>query len=308
MSEAIITTSICICTYKRPQLLRNLLLSLAKQDISLNSFELVIVDNDSQGSAQEVVHIFSNEYPLLSIQYAIEAVQGIAYARNRTVSLARGELLAFIDDDEVALPDWLTKLTLCMDQFRADAVLGPVVAAYPAATPNWVIRSSFFERKRFNTGARMTWGDGHTGNALIKAVWAKNRRPHTFNEDLARSGGEDTDFFKWMQSKNASLIWCDIAVVHEMVSQERQSLKFMLRRSYVSSVTYWQARHAQHNVFIRTIEATVGIGLTLAYLFMSILKLPLGIEYFALNLVSAIKALGRVTALAAFDVVGYGKK
>ena len=50
--------------------------------------------------------------------YAVEPERNIALARNRALSLARGEKLAFIDDDEMASPFWLSTLLAAEKRYR----------------------------------------------------------------------------------------------------------------------------------------------------------------------------------------------
>src|SRR5262245_3279025 len=94
--------SICLCTFKRPVLLAELLRTLLRQETDgLFTFSIVVVDNDREGSARQTVDQFRLEHPDI-IAYFIEPEQNIAAARNRTVAVASGELVCFIDDDEVA--------------------------------------------------------------------------------------------------------------------------------------------------------------------------------------------------------------
>lgn len=300
--------TVCVCTYKRHHLLQALLESLAAQTFSLSNFEVVVVDNDQLGSAKQTITAFAEKCQELNVRYDVEPQQGISFARNRTVMMAHGELLAFIDDDEDAVPHWLTDLVNCMEIHAVDAILGPVIARYAKDTPQWIIQSRFFERKRFPTGIKISWGDGHTGNALVKASWAKKRQPSPFDVNLARSGGEDTDFFKWMESLGGKFTWCDSAMVSEEVPINRQSLHFMLERSFISSVTYWRPHYSQHTVAWRYHKAFLGMGKGVLFAVLGIVKLPFGLGRAAPTWVEGAKALGRVAALSNIALIGYGKK
>src|SRR5688572_17275059 len=103
-----------IITYLRPQGLRRLLDSLERQAFIENErpeLDIVVVDNDAAGSAASICRDFTPAFG--KIHYAVEPSRGIPYARNRVCRLARElghELLAFIDDDETAAPQWLDKL------------------------------------------------------------------------------------------------------------------------------------------------------------------------------------------------------
>src|SRR6266540_2958417 len=102
--------SVCICTFKRPELLKRLLEKLAAQRTDgLFSYSVVVVDNDRCQSAQQVVQAFRKGSDL-DVHYHTEPEQNIALARNRAVENATGDFVAFIDDDEFPETDWLLTL------------------------------------------------------------------------------------------------------------------------------------------------------------------------------------------------------
>src|SRR5580700_7943958 len=92
--------AICICTYKRPVLLKRLLDDLGGQDTGgLFTYSIVVVDNDHLRSAEPVVSVFAAA-SAIPIRYCEEPRQNIALARNKAVENATGDFVAFIDDDE----------------------------------------------------------------------------------------------------------------------------------------------------------------------------------------------------------------
>ena len=297
--------SVCVCTYKRPELLLQLLESLARQTFPLASFEVIVVDNDKSASASQAIMQTAQRYPALAVRYEIEPTQGIAYARNKTVALAAGRLLAFIDDDEWAVSHWLSDLVESMAKLEVDAVLGPVIPQYPARTPGWVIRSRFFERPRFATGTFIGSETCRTGNALVKASWVKSRQPLPFDERLAQSGGEDSDLFKWLEEQGGKFIWCDTAVVHEEVPLTRQTLSFMLKRGLRVSTTYWQNVNRSRSKTRAVAEAVLGAGIGIGFAVLGLCIFPAGLHRTVRSWVISAKGFGRVIALADTQLVGY---
>jgi succinoglycan biosynthesis protein ExoM len=306
-NEKLPEVSVCVCTYKRPLLLLQLLESLAEQSFSLAKFEVVVVDNDAAGSAQPMVAQAAQRFPELAIRYAIEPVQGISYARNRSVSLATGKLLAFIDDDEWAVRHWLTDLLTCMEKSGADAVLGPVIPQYQTGTPRWVIRSRFFERTRFPTGTMIGCETCRTGNALIRADRVKAREPQPFEERLALSGGEDHDFFKWCANAGGRFVWCDTAEVNEAVPLDRQSLHFILERCFRTSTRYWRDEYAGRPNWWVLSKAITGLIGCAGLILLGMLLLPFGLSQSVRAWSKGIKGLGRAAALRNVELIGYGK-
>src|SRR2546422_606876 len=92
--------TICICTYKRLQLLQRLLEELSRQNTGgLFSYSIVVTDNDAASSAKSIVERFHAGVST-EITYRVEPEQNIALARNRAVANARGDFIDCIDDDE----------------------------------------------------------------------------------------------------------------------------------------------------------------------------------------------------------------
>ena len=99
--------SVCICTFKRPELLRELLDRLNDQRTDgLFAYCVVVADNDPEQSARPVATALSPT-SRLRVTYCSEPRQNIALARNKALQHAEGDFIAFIDDDEYPEDDWL---------------------------------------------------------------------------------------------------------------------------------------------------------------------------------------------------------
>jgi len=220
--------SVCICTYKRPQLLRWALEKLGNQETdNLFTYSIVVVDNDQMESAKGVVDTFASS-SVVPITYCVEVEQNIALARNRAFSLASGGYIAFLDEDEFPVQGWLLALYSACGA-GVDGVLGPVVPHYENSPPSWVIKGKFFDRPRHQTGFKIDWTEGRTGNLLLKREILK-RIEGPFRAEYG-SGGEDRDLFARLILAGHSFIWCDEAVVYETVPPARWKRSFMLRRA-----------------------------------------------------------------------------
>ncbi|MEQ1806972.1 MAG: glycosyltransferase family 2 protein [Burkholderiaceae bacterium] len=305
-SDRAILVSVCVCTYRRTELLIGLLESLVAQTLPHENFEVIVVENDQAAAAQNEVKRFAAAHPSLCVRYAVEPQQGISFARNRTVNMASGEYLAFIDDDEAAAPAWLAHMLDCLHQFGSDAVFGPVIPVFPPGTPAWIVQSHFFDRQRYQTGTTLGWGDGRTCNALVTTSMARKRLPVTFEPRLARSGGEDTDFFKWLTGQGGLMTWCDDAIVSELVPAQRQTLRYILARSLRSSVVFWRETYAGRTASWRYKRALVGLVGACLFGLAGLAAFPLGLGPVARAWSRSMKLLGRAAALGRGEYVGYG--
>src|SRR5438309_11395304 len=89
---------VCICTFKRPHLLRRLLCELGGQETSGRfTYSVVVADNDYLQSARQVVEDLAATSSI-PITYCVEPRRNIALTRNAAVEHANGDFVAFIDD------------------------------------------------------------------------------------------------------------------------------------------------------------------------------------------------------------------
>ncbi len=248
--------SVCVCTFRRPQGLNHLLASLNQLATGdLFNIELIIVDNDSSGSAAGIVAGWRDacRFPL---HYQIEAESGVANARNRCLQMASGDWIAFIDDDEYCQPDWLMRLFHTLTESGATAAFGPVLPEFMLPPPRWIEQCGICYRPRFKTGQAIPPGDAKTGNVLMvrEFVVANQMR---FDPAFARSGGEDTLFFTRLQQRGAHFVWDDAAAVAEVVPAERLTFKYVMRRAFTGGRNYARIQSA---AFGR--RAGIRLGLT----------------------------------------------
>jgi succinoglycan biosynthesis protein ExoM len=221
--------SVCICTFKRGAMLHGLLHALERQRADgLFTYGVVVADNDVAQSAAPIVGRFA-ETSALPVAYCVEAEPNIARARNLALAHASGDFVAFIDDDEFPVVDWLYTLFQTYAASGADAVLGPVVPQFEQEPPPWLKKGRFFDRPRYPTGRRLTWTQARSGNVLLaRAVLADLDPP--FRPQFA-TAGEDIDFFRRLAQRGRVFVWCDEAVAFEHVPSSRCTRRHLFRRA-----------------------------------------------------------------------------
>jgi len=238
--------NICICTYRRPDVLLTLD-SLGRQLLGSNMhLRVIIADNDEVDSARELIQSYTINSSL-DIYYVHAPKNNISLARNACLENADegADWLAFIDDDEVASPEWLGNLVTCAQQTGSDVVFGPVFAQYPDFAPAWMREGDYHSNipERRN-GIVQT---GHTCNALVK--WKhKDFRMQRFLLEKGRTGGEDTEFFFRFWRLGAKMEICTEAVVFESIAPERLSVDWIKKRKFRSGQSY--AYHSVKNFAI----------------------------------------------------------
>ena len=220
--------TVCVCTYKRPQLLLLLLRSLAQQRTAGKfTYSVVVVDNDRSMSAREIAEDFAASSGF-RVTYDCEPEQNIARARNRGLTHVKGEFVAFFDDDQLATEGWLLTLLEYCERSKADGILGPVKPKFEVPPPAWVTKGKFCERPSYRTGFEIDWRKGRTGNVLLRTrIFPSDGE--VFHPTFLT--GEDQDFFRRMIEKGHRFLWCEEAVAYEIVPPRRWQRRFMVRRA-----------------------------------------------------------------------------
>jgi succinoglycan biosynthesis protein ExoM len=288
--------SVCVCTFRRPTRLERLLQYLDQQATNgLFRFSIVVVDNDSRESARSVVELWA-ERLTVPIVYGVEPQQSIALARNASVAMATGGLLAFVDDDEEPSRDWLRTLYEVLIEYGVDGVLGPVVPTFEKRAPVWAVKGRVFQRSTFKTGEVMHWTEARTGNALIKReVLPELSGP--FRPQFG-AGGEDRDFFRRAMSRGRVFVWSAEAVCHEPVSPERTRVVFQLRRALLRGKIALRGSGGGWRGILKSAIAVPLYAVALPVCLM------MGSHVFITYLVRTFDHIGKLLASCGIDVVG----
>jgi glycosyltransferase involved in cell wall biosynthesis len=114
--------TVAVCTRRRPDQLRRALHSLAGQAPA--PAEVLVVDNAPDDAPTRAAA--ADLAPL--VRYISEPVPGLDFARNRALREATQPVLAFLDDDAVAAPDWARALASAFDDSRVGVCTGRVEA------------------------------------------------------------------------------------------------------------------------------------------------------------------------------------
>ncbi len=252
--------AILIPTFRRPEGLARLLASLDALtfvSIAPPRITLVVVDNDgdtSAGPGDAAMPAAAARYPIIR---AVEPVRGLSAARNRALELAPfdADFIAFIDDDEWAEPQWLEALIAMQAETGAEIVQGPVVPAFAAPAPGWMIAGGYYEVGPFAPGEALDFGA--TGNCLIARA-ALARTAVRFDMAYNHSGGEDADFFGRLLAAGCRIVAAPEARAHEDVPAVRMTMPALLRLQFRKGNTIGRmalATRDARNIAARAVKA-----------------------------------------------------
>ncbi|MFO6464234.1 glycosyltransferase [Jannaschia sp. KMU-145] len=227
-----------ICTFRRPSLLATLD-TIERQVLPPGvSLRIVVSDNDTHPTAEDAVAEFAAR-SRHEVVYLHAPAGNISVARNAILDegVRHGAArLAFIDDDELAPPDWLQSLLERMAEDGSDAVVGPVRATYAADAPAWMralgIHDTIPELDR--RGRPIA---GHSCNVLLNAD-AQAFQGLRFDLGRGASGGEDTAYFEAARRRGARMAFAPDAWLTEPVPPERARVRWLLKRRYRMGQTH----------------------------------------------------------------------
>jgi succinoglycan biosynthesis protein ExoM len=287
--------TICICTYKRSELLKRLLAKLgAQQSNDLFDYSIVIVDNDKLKSADQTVSTYASKSQI-SIRYYVEPEQNIALARNKAIENATGDFIAFIDDDEFPDNQWLLNLYKAINHYQSDGILGPVLPYFEIEPPGWVSRGRFFDRPMHPTGHVLGWTNTRTGNVLLKKKLFKKEQMR-FDPTFG-SGGEDRDLFRRMIENGHTFIWCTEAPVFEIVPPNRWKRIILMKRALLRGIMSLNSAKSKPLSVIHSLIAIIIYSLSLPFFLIA------GHHYFMKYLIKLCDHLGKVAAFLGIKLV-----
>lgn len=131
--------SVIVCTYNRVDQLRVALDSLLSQKGigDYSQVELLLVDNNSTDLTRQAV-LETRQAAPFDIRYIFEARQGKSVALNTGIANAKGDLLAFTDDDVVADEQWIASIFEAERKYPHLVFGGKVLPLWPDSVPDWI--------------------------------------------------------------------------------------------------------------------------------------------------------------------------
>jgi glucosyl-dolichyl phosphate glucuronosyltransferase len=242
-----IDISVVICTYNRASSLMTTLDSLRKMSVPADlRWELILVDNNSSDNTRAVIEEFGRSSGL-EVRYVFEGKQGLSHARNAGVGAARGEVIAFTDDDVTVDPKWVASLRQAFTQFNCTGAGGRTIAVWSCSKPAWFEDEGPYAL----SGPIISFDLGDSPSEMVQAPIGANMAYRAdafekyghFRTDLGRMGAsmmakEDTEFGRRLMKAGQKIFYVPDAVVYHPVESKR------LKKSFFQSWYYMDGRAA----------------------------------------------------------------
>ncbi len=237
--------SVIVPTRNRGARLAATIDSLLAQTYPRERYEIIVVDNDSSDDTKSVIHA----YPSVRYEFANHRHSSYA-ARNRGIEAARSEVLAFIDDDAVAEPDWIANGA----EWFAHSEIGCVAGRTDALNPDSDVAHFQARSPHLFPGAEVETAEAY-GVPTVNCFWRRETIDAIgrFNEDLKSGGDFDLTFRLRKHGR-----WCVRFAEHAVVRhRHRETVGDLFRvfARYGFGSTYIAKAHCATPVGARWVEA-----------------------------------------------------
>lgn len=232
--------SIIISTYNNAKSLERTLNSIAKQDADKSVWECIVVNNNSTDDTALRVSEFAKNHSEINIRLVDESQQGLSHARNKGIAESKGEILAFIDDDETINEGFVSAYIDLFYNHGAFAASGAVNVCYDSARPKWM---SHYTEKMIGNPINL----GNSITTITSSItpaggnMAFNREVFNlyggFDTQLGRKGdklfgGEENELFDRLRNLGERVYYTPNAIVYHHIADRKLTPEYFDKLSY----------------------------------------------------------------------------
>ncbi|QDG61818.1 glycosyltransferase family 2 protein [Pseudarthrobacter sp. NIBRBAC000502771] len=233
-----VTVVICAFTSERWGMLLDVIESVRNQTLAPEQV-LVVIDHN-EDLYERLIEIVDDVTVVEST-----GLPGLSGARNTGVGLADSDIVAFLDDDAEAAPDWLERLVALYDDQDVLAVGGKVVPLWESGRPgyfaeelDWIVGCSHRGLPRVASEVRNVIGANMSFRLEVL------RQVGGFNQSLGRKGHlplgcEETEICirSRMGLPGSRIVYEPAALVHHHVPASRGTWRYMMSRSWAEGLS-----------------------------------------------------------------------
>lgn len=241
-----IRLSLVIPTYNRSEQIVKTLESVVKQRFDASKWECIIVDNNSKDDTRKRVEEIISKYDKLNLRYVFETKQGLSHARNCGIAHSRGDIIAFVDDDESIVDEFVKQYVALFDSHpEAMAAGGRIIPEYISGEPKWMshyVALPIANPLDYGDYVRQFPRGKHPGGGNMAVRREVIDRIGAFDTELGRTGekligGEECDFFERMYANNLSIYYVPRATIYHRIGADKLTKEYTSRLFYQVGVS-----------------------------------------------------------------------
>ena len=245
--------TVAISTRDRPGSLVRCLQSLG--DGERRPDEILVVDQSTSPETSQVVAGWRERTGSLTIVYVWHDGRGLGAAQNVAFARASHPVIAVLDDDCVAAPDWLRVIEWRLDERPdLDAITGRVLPLDAVGARTFPVSSRVSEVRREFTGQALPWEVGSGNNFAVRrdAVTRVGGCDERLGPGSAAQGGVDMDLFHRLLRAGSRILYEPAAIVyHErQTREERKARRPMYGRGMGAAIALWHREGDRSSAFM----------------------------------------------------------
>jgi len=243
--------SVIICTYS-PSRIKDLMEAIKSlQNQTYQQIEIIVVVDHNQMLYEKLKSILEEKVRVFHNQ----EVKGLSGSKNFGIDKARGEVIAFLDDDAVAAEDWVEQLVMPFKDDKVAAVGGLTLPLWETEEPKWLPAEFLWVmgctyRGHINRIGRVRNVFG--GNSCFRKSCMD--QVGKFLPSIGRIGnkmltGEETEYCMriWQMLPDRHILFNPKAVIYHKVPRQRTNLKYFIRRTFGSGYSLAFIHHLRKN-------------------------------------------------------------
>lgn len=221
--------SAVICSYNRARFIIQAVESIFNQDYDRSLYEVIVVDNNSTDNTVQLLEEYRQQHPGYNFSYYVEKNQGVAYTRTRCAKEAKGEIVAYLDDDSIAQPGWLsTTVNFFAGHADVYSTGGKIIPVFLTGIPDWYSKYFFGLVGNFDLGNQVKQMTGVRYPCGANMAFRKKVFDEIgyFNTDLGRRGtgllaNEEKDIYLRIRAQGHKVYYLPgVQVLHSVESNK----------------------------------------------------------------------------------------
>ncbi|GAF04944.1 glycosyltransferase family 2 protein [Saccharicrinis fermentans] len=258
--------TIIVCTYNRADILKECLEALFNQTASQNSYEVLVVDNNSHDHTKQLVESFQLTHT--NLRYYLEEKQGLSHARNAGYLNTKAEWIGYMDDDGKAHTDYIEKTFEVINNHDFDCFGGRYHAWYRTPKPKW-LSSDFGTSPILNNTVGILKEEHNSGGIIFFRTDAL-KAVNGFSTKVGMSGntiayGEETMVQNEMRKLGFIIGYSPFIRMDHLVAEHKFKVSWHLKATYAhgrDGYTIWNSQPISFTFFLKQLIKNFSRGFT----------------------------------------------
>jgi glycosyltransferase involved in cell wall biosynthesis len=261
-----VKVSVVIPTYNRRKLLKKCLLKLCAQDLAASEYEIVVADDENSLDTKTLLLRLQAEHPGHNFVYAnVESSHGPASARNAGWRKAKGDVIAFTDDDCLPSPDWLSKGLAYLND-HIDAIWGKVIVPLPDNPTDFQLNTAGLEKEEFVTA------NCFCRKSMLEKI-------NGFDERFSRPWREDSDLHFTLLEQGANIRYIPAIVVYHPAREAKFGASIFLQKNNLFEPLLYKKHRELYRKYVHFPVMKIFYGIVI---FLVVMVLSLFVKGFSL--------------------------